>query len=147
MAPPSLNSPPGHTHKNTSSNCILTSCMNTSIPPPPLFYVIHHLLPYLPPKIQFYFFPPLFMSHNTHCHIHPFKQFSLVMSVVYQLRKIYGSNCPGYRLLIVVEFQWLRYRSITSSSISHIHVQNMYSQVLCSCTYNITHTSTYIHTT
>ena len=42
--------------------------------------------------------------------------FSLVMSVVYQLRKIYLSKCPGYRLLIVDELQWLHYRSITSSS-------------------------------
>ena len=40
---------------------ILTSCMNTSIP---LFYVIHHLLPYLPPKIQFYFSLP-FSCHTS----------------------------------------------------------------------------------
>ena len=46
--------------------------------------------------------------------------FSLVMSVVYQLRKIYGSKRPGYRLLIVDELQRLRYRSITSSS--HIYL-------------------------
>ena len=45
-------------------------------------------------------------------------QSSLVMSVVYQLKKIYGSKRPGYRLLIVVELQWLRYRSITSSSLT-----------------------------
>ena len=34
------------------------------------------------------------------------------------IQKIYGSKRPGYRLLIVVELQWLRYRSITSSSLT-----------------------------
>ena len=42
--------------------------------------------------------------------------FSLFVSVVYQLRKIYGSKRPGYRLLIFDELQRLRYRSTTSSS-------------------------------
>ena len=44
--------------------------------------------------------------------------FRWVCPGVFQLRKIYGSKRPGYRLLIVDELQWLRYRSITSSSLT-----------------------------
>ena len=47
------------------------------------------------------------------------------MSVVYQLRKIYGSKRPGYRLLIFYELQRLRYRSITSSSIMTLTLKNI----------------------
>ena len=43
--------------------------------------------------------------------------FSLVISVLYQLIKIYGSKRPGYTLLMIVnELQRLRYHSI-----DHIH--------------------------
>ena len=46
----------------------------------------------------------------------------------YQLKKIYGSKHPGYRLLIVVELQWLRHRSITFSSLS----ETVFTNEICS---------------
>ena len=85
------------------------------------FYVIHHSPSYLPLNI------PPFLCHTSSTVTFTYfrNDFSLVMSVVYQLKKIYRLKRPGHRFSITVPLltlrqQWACTKSSTNTLLASI---------------------------